>query len=98
MKKFEAECKAFIEVEAENEHEAYRIIREKFGNRCYPDVLEEIGKDPETGITHTVKSHFVDGICECCGKPIFEGDGYYEDEDGIMVLKSCYDDTEKQSK
>lgn len=42
------------------------------------------------------------GYCEYSGKPIFEGDEYYSDSDGIMWLteeeKGCNDDLLDKSK
>lgn len=73
-----------MEVEADTIDEAVKLWQAAAGSG-YPDSWEEVledGDDP-----NGQKCGFIVGGCECCGRPILEGQPYNCDTDGIVWHK-----------
>jgi len=62
------------------------VIKYELEGQCrsYKDV-------PKDARIVSVNSKLVLGYCEICNKPIFEGQDYYADVEGIVVHHKCYD-------
>lgn len=83
--KFEIEYIGYITVEAKDRNEANEIFVKNCNKIGYPTSFRELEPKKDHGISGT--THDVVGFCEVSGKSIFEDDEYYEDDDGVMVLK-----------
>ena len=86
---FKRQPKLIPEVTVEIEGHVVTYVTETFSGSSVNDCIQKAKRKWHGLRIEAIDNKYVAGVCESCGTPLFDGDDYAYDDEGIIWCREC---------